>query len=148
MSTTQPTSANQTKNKFSISGWESYFDLGDDTIKVWGSTHTGLERVYLNGQLVSEKRNWRFNSNHVFPLNGRQIEVKIIVVSMLSGKVRLEIWQDSELLDSDELSMDQVLAGTPFGRFKPQSFASWLVFILLFGGTGAVVGFLVAILLK
>ncbi len=148
MSTTQPTSANQAKNKFSISGWESYFDLGENTITVWGSTHTGLERVYLNGQLMSEKRNWRFNSNHVFQLDGQQIEVKIIVVSMLSGKVRIEIWRDGEQLDSDELSMDQVLAGTPFGRFKAQSVASWLVFILLFGGAGAVVGYLVAMLLK
>lgn len=136
------------KNKLSLSGWESYFDLGEDTIKVWGSICTGLERIYVNDQLTSEKRNWRFNSHHTFQLDGSELEVRIIVVSMLTGELRLELWRDGELIDSDDLSMKQAAAGTPLSFFQPKSFASWILLILAFAGAGALVGFLVGSLVS
>jgi len=146
--TSTSTVTSQPKSKLGVTGWESYFDLGDDTIKVWGSSCSGLERVYLNNNLVSEKRNWRFSSSHKLQSAGHELEVKIIVVSILTGEIRLELWCDGELLDSDDLSMKQAVAGTPLALLNPKSAVSWLLYILFFAGAGAAVGFLVAFLVK
>lgn len=49
-----------TPNEASI----SFFDCGEHTIKVIASFTSGKEYVYVDDQLVSEKRSFRYKSEH------------------------------------------------------------------------------------
>lgn len=39
---------------------------GDQIIRIWGSFKNGKERIYLNDEIISEKRNFRKNSEFNF----------------------------------------------------------------------------------
>ncbi len=59
---------------------------GTNTIKGWGSPLSGMERVYLNDQLVSEKRNLKTKSEHNFDdRNNDHYEVSFNVANILKG---------------------------------------------------------------
>ena len=89
------------RNKFLSSMWNSYFDVGEDTIKVSGSHFTGYEYVYVNDQLVSKKLNWTFRSKHNVSVDGQSHEVLIELLSLLKPQIRIQVIKNGDAIDED-----------------------------------------------
>lgn len=61
---------------------EVYFEhLGHEIIFLF-SLYSGKERVFVNGQLLSETRNGYFTSAHNFQFEGTQYEVQIAMMCL------------------------------------------------------------------
>lgn len=120
----------------------TFFDLGEDCIRVESSFLTGQEQVFVNDQLISKKLSWRYSSTHAFEIKGQAIEVKIRIGSILRGPVVIELWVNGEKKDSDEWDLKRIMqqARQPGWKF--------LLTIFLCGMAGAAVGFTLAILFK
>jgi len=62
-----------------------YFDIEGHSIALWASLISGLERLYIDNQLVSQKRSFYFTSKHTFGLDGTQYVLTLTVDSPLTG---------------------------------------------------------------
>ena len=78
--------------------WYIYHD-GGNVIQVWSSNLSGKEKVYLNNELVSEKRSMKMQSMHHFTdKDGQDYEVRFITQSLLKGLLDCEIRKEDQLL--------------------------------------------------
>ena len=50
------------------------FNDDENTIQIWTSNLTGMEKVYLNSELISEKRNLKLKESHVFADKNGDVE--------------------------------------------------------------------------
>ena len=60
-------------------------------IDVWGSAWTGMEKVWLNGELVSEKRSLRFKTIHCFSVGADEYEVELDATKFYKSEVIVSI---------------------------------------------------------
>lgn len=107
----------------------SFFDVGDDCIRVEASILTGMEWVYLNDQLVSKKLSWRFKTVHRLSVKSRKVDVVVKLSGLLMSSVLVELWLDGGLKDTDEWNLSRLTgsrSGTVLG----------LIFLLFFSGVG------------
>jgi len=136
-----------TPNEASI----SFFDCGEHTIKVIASFTSGKEYVYVDDQLVSEKRSFRYKSEHTFILDGKQAVIKVSIASILRGPYLIEFWLDQQLIDSDQWDMKRITqhikqAKADVPRWKRVT--SFLLVLAVCGAFGAFVGFSLATFFK
>lgn len=124
----------------------TFFDLGDDAIRVESSFLTGQEQVFLNDQLISKKLSWRYSSVHQFELKGKAIEIRIRIGSILRGPVVIELWVNGVMADKDEWDLQRIMQQTKWLRSSKDWWKVLLV-IFLCGLAGAVAGYSVATLL-
>lgn len=68
--------------------WFVFHD-GDNRIQVWASSFSGKEKVYLNGELVSEFKSYKKQSSHSFEdKNGHTYEVKFNTAWTSKGPIQ------------------------------------------------------------
>jgi hypothetical protein len=71
---------------FSIrKGYTFSFEDEGNVIDAWFSTLSGLEKVYVNGELVSSQRNISTNSTNHFKIGVNEYSINLKAVSLLSG---------------------------------------------------------------
>ena len=63
-------------------------------IVVWGSMFSGAERVYLDGEQVSERRTFRLRSEHRFTRDGADYTLTYGISSLLRGTVEVRLARD------------------------------------------------------
>ncbi|RUO43757.1 hypothetical protein CWE15_00705 [Aliidiomarina taiwanensis] len=132
----------ETKKDIQIKGAQAevYFEHAGREIIFKFSLYSGKERVFVNGELVSEARNWRFKSTHYFTYQGTryqlQIAMKRSLTGLLVGQSTIELEADGVLVDSDEFNY--LKNSGPFSWKK--FFLSLLPYFII----GAVVGFCVS----
>jgi len=73
------------------SGYNFYFQEGDNQIACFGSFFTGKEEVYIDDDLVSTKRSFGFKSVHQFELQGTQYRVIYDLINPITGKVECSL---------------------------------------------------------
>lgn len=59
------------------------FQLGEDEIVCELSLSTGWEKIYLNGELLFSKMNWRRKGVHTLHLNGEDYQVVVMADSLI-----------------------------------------------------------------
>ena len=70
-----------------IKGVWFIFQEEGHTIKVWVSSFSGKEKVYLNNELVSDKRSVGLKSEHDFMIDGVNYSVHFEVKNLIKGKL-------------------------------------------------------------
>ena len=85
-------------------GYKFYFQDGDDQIACFGSYFTGKEEVYINDELVSEKRSINVTSTHQFELSGNRFNVKFEMHNILTGRLECSLFKNKKLIKSYEQS--------------------------------------------
>ncbi|MBE0377969.1 hypothetical protein PPRY_a0574 [Pseudoalteromonas prydzensis ACAM 620] len=83
-------------------GYKFYFQDGDDQIACFGSYFTGKEEVYINDELVSEKRSINVTSKHQFELSGNTFNVKFEMHNILTGRLECSLYKNKKLVKSLE----------------------------------------------
>lgn len=74
------------KTVFSFTkGYTFTFEDEGNTIEVWFSGLSGLERVYVNGELVCSQRNLSTDSTNSFSIGGNDYSTTLTAVSLLKG---------------------------------------------------------------
>ncbi len=131
-------------------GITCFFDVGELTIKVWGSAWTGREIIEIEdsaGQrVVSDKRSLRFQTPHDFDHDGHQYRVTFRVNL---GLVEIRLYRDGELIDSDLHDGRGVTLDPVTGLMDwPTTLKRILPALLLGLAAGAGFGFLVGSLFK
>jgi hypothetical protein len=79
------------KASFAGGFWFVFHD-GGRTIRAWGSTFSGLERIYVDNAIVSEGRNLKREGIHQFSIDGVGYSITFRASSVLKGPLvcRLE----------------------------------------------------------
>lgn len=111
----------------------SYFDVGDNTIKVDLSSFNSRESVYVNDVLVSKKYNLKLHAVHAFSIGNEAYEVRVSIASIFKGPINVALYRDGQQIDSDTYDL--------FPTGKKNGFTYSLISGFGFG-VGAVVGFM------
>lgn len=128
-------------------GIRAYFDVDDITIGFWGSAWSGREAVTVEDRLVSSKRSFRFVSEHRFTHAGVDYRIVFRVESLLRGRMRIELYRDGTLIDSDQVSQSQLGFDPRTGTFSVRRLLWKLAPFFLIGMvTGAAAALLVDVL--
>lgn len=96
-------------------GIRAFFDVDDITIAFWGSAWTGREVVTVDDRIVSKKLSLRFTTEHRFEHAGIRYKLVFRILSMLVGHIRIELYREGKLVDSDEFRQ------TGHGSFDPRT---------------------------
>lgn len=70
-----------------LKGYSFFFNDEGAEIRAWFSALTGLERIYVNGVLVSSQRNISINSTNNFQVGGCAYAINISVENLIKGTV-------------------------------------------------------------
>lgn len=70
------------------------FPLGDVVIRAWVSSLSGMERIYLDGELVSEHRSAGLDSRHTVHANGEEFTITFKTQSLLNGQLECCLSRD------------------------------------------------------
>lgn len=74
------------KKPFSlIKGYSFTFQEAGHQIKAWYSVFSGLEKVYVDGELVSSQRNLSTNSTNTFKIGENEYSTNLQAISLLKG---------------------------------------------------------------
>ncbi|AXG72058.1 hypothetical protein KORDIASMS9_04320 [Kordia sp. SMS9] len=95
---------------------------GVNTIRFFGS-NTGKEKVFLNEELVSERRNLKLQSVHEFQDDrGNNYEIRFTTTSIFKGSMLCSIYKNTELIKNFT---------TSFRRGKNFTLLRFLILILV-----------------
>jgi len=74
------------KKAFSFTkGCSFSFEEDDRQVEAWFSVVSGLEKVYVDGELVSSQRNFSKNSTNSFKLGENEYSITLEAVSLFKG---------------------------------------------------------------
>lgn len=105
------------------SGYNFLFDIDDTQIHAGGSSYSGKEYVYINDQLVSSQRSYRYNTGHEFHYQGIDYQIQFSVVSALKGEIECRLYRNHELV--------QVKLASPYFN-DPRIYISILLYIVIY----------------
>ena len=77
-------------------GYWYYFNDQELRITAHGSGYSGKETVYLNDEVVSDKRNLGMRSSHKFRHQDNNYEVRFEVTSLLKGGVECSLYRNGQ----------------------------------------------------
>jgi len=131
-------------------GTQTWFDVDDITIHYWASAWTGREVVTIrNGgqpQIVSDIRNLYFNTRHEFDYRGHRYALQNRIGF---GKVKLELYRDGVLIDSDLFDKSGIRINPETGRLDWVYAIKQLALPLVAGiAVGASFGYLAGVVFK
>jgi hypothetical protein len=66
-------------------GFSFVFTEGEDQIVAWFSAFSGKEKVFVNGTLVSEQRNYSTNSTNTFSVGNNSYSTNLLIKSLFKG---------------------------------------------------------------
>ncbi|MBW4622178.1 MAG: hypothetical protein KME17_22845 [Cyanosarcina radialis HA8281-LM2] len=125
-------------------GFWFIFRDGEREIAAHGSTITGRERIFVNGELISEKRSLSKRSEHQFTVNENIYKVIFVVPQILQGKMECSLIKDGKCIRAFKTSpknskfrtLDFIILGLIGGvsgflisHFK---LPFWLIFFVIF----------------
>jgi hypothetical protein len=106
------------------------FENDGNKICVWGSSFNGKEIIYLNDQIVSEKRNVKFKGKHQFKdNNGNEFEVEFETVSTLKGELKCDIIKNGNRIKTFTAKY-----------IKPKNKKFNIIFLIFFILLGVIIG--------
>lgn len=129
-------------------GGNFYFDVHGQQLRVWFSSFSGAERIYLNDQLVSSNRSYRKMSTHTLNIEGESYSLKVGVRSWgdaFRGIYVAELYRCEQLIDQDEIVL---FAEDETAKKPKQSTWRWVASLLIGGVVGYAVGYTFAKLTK
>ncbi len=79
-------------------GYWFFFDIDGKKVAAHGSSWSGRELVFIDDELVSDKRNYRFNSEHKFKIGERDCRLQFKVTNWLTGELVCSLFEEDALL--------------------------------------------------
>lgn len=99
------------------------FDLDGYKIEYWASTYGGKETVKVDGELLSQSRNYKLSSSHRFVVNNKACEIIINGRSAFKGLFIIELLVEEKIITSYKIgygkTVKQPLVVRLVARFSP-----------------------------
>jgi len=111
-------------------GYNFHFDVDGHHIHCYGSINSGKEILYIDEQVISEKRTFRRKSVTAFEIDNNNFEVEYNMVSMLKGELHCTLIKNGVHVETQIMTMSQ----------EESKGAFWVGFWSFFA-IGAIVGF-------
>lgn len=124
-----------------INGCTFTFEVGPHRIEAWFSGFSGLEMVYVNGNLVSRQRNLSTNSKNTFVIDGEEYSTIFKAASLLKGPFTCTLLKNDVPIKKQKLLFST--PGNPQKSENPQKsfLAGWIVPVSVGGAYGIAVAF-------
>lgn len=90
-------------------GYWFYFDDEGAQIVAFASALNGKEVVFVDDEIVSNKRSFSLKTPHTFEHNGRHYELVIACENLLTGALSCSLFKDGILLSNTRKSYFQSL---------------------------------------
>ena len=106
-------------------GYYFYFEFNGLSFRAGGSSFSGKETVYVNDELVSNKRSQSTLSEHEFSLNGDNYKLEFEVLDKIKGELACRLYCNDKLV--------KLFAARPKRLFltKPAFAISFIVALLI-----------------
>lgn len=118
--------------------FELYFQDGDNQITCKANFLNGKEYIYINDELVSEKRNLGFKSKHKFQHEDTSWTVTFDVINMLTSETECLVLKGDRVIGRKALK--------PFEKNPKlviKAFTTFFFYGLIFGASFAIVGYFI-----
>lgn len=102
-----------------IKGLKITFHDEGNTINFEGSVYTGSEKVLMNDQVVSKKRNFRSKTEHHFQFDGNEYVLKFAINSIFKYSWTCSLFKNGELIK--EFECKNVQDEQPFHKKYPEA---------------------------
>ena len=86
-----------------LKGYTFSFEDEGNNIQAWFSALSGLEKVYVNGDLVTSQRNYSKKSSLSFSISGNAYTRHMEVTSLLKGPFVCTLTKNSRILQRQKL---------------------------------------------
>lgn len=109
-----------------VQGLSFEFVFKGKNVIATGSYISGLEKILIDGEVVSIKRTYKRRSKHYVEIDGIGCEIELRVISMLTGRLECLVYEDDK----------------PVARYKLEraenhfALIAWIGFIVFFGVLG------------
>jgi hypothetical protein len=113
-------------------GFTFSFEDEGSTIDAWFSAFTGLEKVYVNGELISSQRNLSTDSTNSFNIGVNQYSTNLNVESLLKGPFVCTLSKNGDAYKRQRLLFPKAKPSSKGMSFLV-SFFLFLVLGILFG---------------
>ena len=100
----------------------------ENIIKVWISSMSGMERIYFNEVLVSEKRSTSLKSECDFVIDGDEFKVNIEVINIINGKLLCILSKNNTVIKKLGCKFNKVSYGFVFMLIIIMSFVLYAIF--------------------
>ncbi|CUS47850.1 MAG: Glutathionylspermidine synthase [Idiomarinaceae bacterium HL-53] len=124
---------------------EVYFEHAGRQIRIWFSTYSGAEKVFIDEDLVSEARSWRFKNTHKITIGNDQYQIDVSVKGwkhLFLGIYSVDFFANGQLVDQDQLEMMKHIGQGKEG--KPFTWRKFFFSLLPFLIAGYFFGYFVA----
>ena len=96
---------NTSSNQFSfLKGYSFIFKDGSNTIELWFSCLSGLEKVKVNGELVVKQRSLSIDSNNSFKIENSIYRTNLKVKNIFKGPYICSLFKNEKLLKQQKLT--------------------------------------------
>ncbi len=109
-----------------LNGYSFTFTEGDDQIVAWFSAFSGKEKVFVNGALISEQRNYSTDSTNTFTIGENSYSTNLLVKNIFKGPFVCTLFKNGK-----EHKRKKLIFPTPTKNKK--SFFLYLVFFIFIG---------------
>ena len=86
-------------------GYYFSFQQNEHLIEVKASAKSGKERIFVDGKLVSEIRNWGTSSCTEIKVGRDKYEVEVTMAKILSGEVHCTLIKDNTHVETQKLAL-------------------------------------------
>jgi len=122
-----------TNSTFSfVKGYSFSFEDEGRLIEAWFSAFSGLEKVFVNGELVSSQRNYSKNSTNLFEIGENEYSTSLEVVSLLKGPFICTLRKNGEAYKRKKLIFPRAVANSSKNPFILR-FLFYILLGLVFG---------------
>jgi len=113
-------------------GFTFSFEDEGNTIDAWFSAFSGLEKVYVNGDLISSQRNLSTDSTNSFNVGANEYSTNLNVASLLKGPFLCTLSKNGDAYRRQRLLFPKAKPSSKWKSFLV-SFLLFLVLGILFG---------------
>lgn len=112
-----------------MKGYSFSFEDEGKEIKAWFSALSGLEKIYVDGELVSSQRNISTNSSNNFKIGPNEYSTNMKVVSLIKGPFVCTLTKNGREYKRQKLVFHKALV-----QSKKLPFIVELTFYIVLGG--------------
>lgn len=110
-------------------GFSFNFEFGHHKIHAWGSAKSGKEKVFVDGQVVGEKRSFTRRSVIPFTIGNDELEIEFHTVSLLTAELHCSLIKNGVHVETQK----QVPKYTADKKKSKWRIAFWFVIGFVFG---------------
>ena len=124
----------QSKNQFSfLKGYTFSFEDDGQSVDAWFSAFSGLEKVFINGKLVSSQRNFSKHSRNNFSIGTNQYHTSLDVTSLFKGPFTCTLFKNDQ-----EIKKQRLVFPRKTGKSKYSFFIILAICFMVGAGFGVV----------